>query len=186
MRGLAALLATLLWLTAADTAVARDDFTVERFETRMERDRVVLDANIDYDFSDAALEALDSGVPLTLDVHIQVRPADAWVWQESLVDQHLRYLIRYRPLSERYLVTRLPGGDEGRSYVTRDAAIAALGEINDLDLVHQDRLDPEERYEVHLRASLDVEELPLPLKPIAYLHPAWKLSTGWTRWPLLP
>jgi hypothetical protein len=181
----AAVLASLLWLAAASPAAARDDFAVERFETRVERDRVVLDARIDYDFSDAALEALDSGVPLTLDVHVQVRPADAWVWQESLVDQHLRYLIRYRPLSEHYLVTRLPASD-GRSYVTRDAAIAALGEIDDLDLVHLDRLEPDERYEVHLRASLDVEELPLPLKPIAYLHPAWKLSTGWTRWPLLP
>jgi hypothetical protein len=185
MRGLAAILAALLWLSATGPAGARDDFTVEHFETRVERDRVVLDARIDYDFSDAALEALDNGVPLTLDVHVQVRPADAWVWQESLVDQHLRYLIRYRPLSEQYLVTRLPGSD-GRSYVTRDAAIAALGEIDDLDLVHLNRLDPDERYEVHLRASLDVEELPLPLKPIAYLHPAWKLSTGWTRWPLLP
>lgn len=178
-------LALSAWLLWAHPAAARDDFRVERMDTRLRGDWLVLDASIDYDFSKAALEALDNGVPLTLDVHVQVRPKGAWVWDESLVDQHLRYVIRYKPLSERYLVARLPDAG-GRSYVTRDAAIAALGEIDDLDLVHRDRLDPDEKYEVHLRASLDVEELPLPLRPIAYLHPAWKLSTGWTRWPLEP
>ena len=113
------------------------------------------------------------------------RPADAWVWENSLVDQRLRYVIRYKPLSERYLVNRLPA-DGGRSYVTRDAAVAALGAIEDLDLVPAELLKAGKDYEVHLKASLDIEDLPLPLKPMAYLLPSWKLSSGWTKWPLEP
>ena len=38
----------------------------------------------------------------------------------------------------------------------------------------------------NLKIALDIEELPLPLRPTAYLLPSWKLSSGWTTWPLRP
>jgi hypothetical protein len=140
---------------------------------------------LDYGFSAAALEALENGVPLTILVQIQVRRAGAWLWEDSLLDQQLRYAIRYKPLSERYEVYRLPGS-EGRSFVSREAAIRALGEIKDLSLIDVESLDPQAEYEVQIRASLDIEELPLPLRPMAYLKPSWSLSSGWTKWPLSP
>lgn len=175
----------LLWtLTAATPAAA--EFVVKDVQTSDDGEMLVMDANIDYGFSEEALEALDNGVPLTLQVHVQLRGADDWVWDDSLVDQRLRYIIRYKPLSERYLVSQLPSAG-GTSYVTRDAAITALGEIQGLQLVSKERL--QERggaFEIHVKASLDIEELPLPLKPMAYLFPSWKLSSGWTKWPLEP
>jgi hypothetical protein len=174
----------LLWmLTAAPQASA--EFSVKEVRAREEGDMLVMDARIDYGFSEEALEALDNGVPLTVDVHIQLRGVEDWVWDESLVDQRLRYVIRYKPLSERYLVSRLPADGGGISYVTRDAAIAALGEIEGLQLVSRDRLRKEGGpFEIQVKASLDIDELPLPLKPMAYLLPSWKLSSGWTKWPL--
>ncbi len=174
-------LAVLWALAAADQGAA--DFHIERVATRVEGDTLYVDATIDYSFSEGAVEALDNGVPLTLVVHIQLRRAGDWVWNDSLVDQRLRYVIRYKPLSERYLVSRLPG--EGTSYVTRDAAIAALGEIEGLQLASLDRLREETGpFELHVKAFLDIEELPVPLRPLAYLLPSWKLSSGWTKWPL--
>jgi hypothetical protein len=167
-------------------ALAADDFNVIDAETRVVDGSVLLSAEIDYGFSERALEALENGVPLTILVHIQVREQGAWIWDESLVDQRLRYRIRYKPLSERYLVSRLPGEEGGRTFVTRQAAIAALGELDELYLISEKRLDPDRAYEVHLRASLDIEELPLPLRPMAYLRSGWKQSTGWTKWPLTP
>ncbi|KAA6183858.1 DUF4390 domain-containing protein [Thiohalocapsa marina] len=178
-------MAALLAADARANAGSEAGFTVSSVITRLVNGTYVMDAQIDYRFSERALEALDNGVPLTLEVHIQVRPKGAWIWGESLVDQRLRYRIRYKPLSERYLVSRLPG-ESGRTYVTRDAAVAALGEIQELQLLDHDRLDPDRRYEVHIRAALDIEELPLPLRPMAYLYPAWKQSTEWTKWPLTP
>jgi len=176
-------LSTLWAFAAADTGGA---FHIDRVVTRIEGDTLLMDASIDYAFSQRALEALDNGVPLTLVVHVQLRRADDWVWNDSLVDQRLRYVIRYKPLSERYLVSRIPG--EGSvSYVTRDAAIAALGEIEGLELVSLARLRQETGpFALYVKAFLDTEELPVPLRPIAYLLPSWKLSSGWTQWPLAP
>jgi hypothetical protein len=178
-----ALVLTLITTLLPLRAVA--EFEVAEVETRLVNGTYVLDAQIDYDFSERALEALDNGVPLTVEVHIQVRPEDDWIWDNSLIDQRLRYRIRYKPLSDRYLVSQLPG-ESGRTYVTRDAAVSALGEIKNLQLLDQTRLNPDESYEVQMRASLDIEELPLPLRPMAYLYPSWKQSSAWTKWPLKP
>jgi hypothetical protein len=162
-----------------------EDIRIKDVRTQLADGSYLLDANVAYAFSDEALEALNNGVPLTLLVHIQVRRAAAWIWEDSVADIQLRYAIRYKPLSERYEVYRLPGRD-GNSFVGREAAIAALGEIRNLHLVDADRLTPGEAYEVQIKIQLDIEELPLPLRPIAYLRPAWKLGSSWTKWPLSP
>ncbi len=172
-------------LAAAAAAAEGDGFRVTRVETRLEGGTYFLDADIDYGFSADALEALENGVPLTISVRVHVRRTDAWIWEDSLLDARLRYAIRYRPLSEQYEVYRLPGTN-GRNFVTRDAAITALGEIRNLELVEADRLEPGNDYEVQIKVELDVEELPLPLRPLAYLTPAWKLSSSWSKWPLKP
>ena len=164
---------------------ADDAFLIKEASTRLEEGTYVLDADIEFRFSPEALEALDNGVPLTIVLHFQVRSADAWIWEDSASDLRLRYAVRYKPLSERYEVYRLPG-DRGRSFVSREAAIAALGELRGIQIVSKDRLDPEAAYLVHMKAELDIEELPLPLRPIAYLRPAWKLTSPWTQWPLTP
>ncbi len=179
------MLAPLLLLTSAASGAAKDGLRVEKVETRLVDDTFFMNAVLDYRFSTEALEALENGVPLTILVQIQVRRVGAWLWEDSRVDLQLRYAIRYKPLSERYEVYRLPG-TEGRSFVSRDAAIRALGEITDLSLIGASSLEDDADYEVQIRASLDIEELPLPLRPIAYLKPSWKLSSGWSKWPLTP
>ncbi len=161
------------------------DFRVTQVETRLVDGTYTLDALIDYRFSPEALEALANGVPLTILMQFQVRQADAWIWDSSVTELELRYAIRHKPLSETYEVYRLPG-TAGRTFVTREAAIAALGEIKGLELVDQNRLEPGKAYEVHLKVSLEIEALPLPLRPTAYLSGAWKLASAWTKWPLKP
>jgi len=177
---LALLLIGLLPLLAV---AARGYVVTHPQEPVVEDDTYVLDLDIDYGFSDSVLEALDNGVPLTLVVRAQVRRKGAWVWEESLTDLRRMYLIRYQPLSEIYRVASLPDG-ERRSFVTRSAAIAALGEIRGLPLVKNSELDPDEQYLVRVKVELDVEALPLPLRPTAYLSRDWDLDSDWSEWPL--
>mgnify|MGYP001767039873 CR=1 FL=1 len=173
----------LAWLMPA-LALARPAFQIEAVTPRVQDDQWQMDVRFTPALSPRALEALDNGVPLTLEIHYQVRRVDDWVWDASLVDRRLRYEIRYQPLAERYLVGPVPGA--GQRYVTRDAALAALGDLRDLPLLGQGELVTGAKHEIDLKISLDIEELPLPLRPLAYLLPSWKLSSGWTTWPLQP
>ena len=180
------LLLLLLLGTWQTVATAERGVVVSRNpDAAVRDDTYLLDLDIRYDFSDAVLEALDNGVPLTLVVTAQVRRQGAWIWESNQADLRRMYLIRYQPLSEIYQVASLPDG-ERRSFVSRSAAIAALGEIRDLPLVKLDRLEADEEYLVRVKVELDIEALPLPLRPTAYLSRDWKLSSDWSEWPLEP
>ena len=174
----------LLLFLLPGLVAARPAFPIEEVTVRAQDDQWLMDVRFAPELSPRALEALDNGVPLTIEVYYQVRQVDDWIWDASLVDRRLRYEIRYQPLAERFLVGPVPGA--GQRYVTRDAALAALGDLRNLPLLSQRELVAEARYEIDLKISLDIEELPLPLRPLAYLLPSWKLSSGWTTWPLLP
>ena len=174
----------LLLFLLPGLVAARPAFPIEEVTVRAQDDQWLMDVRFAPELSPRALEALDNGVPLTIEVYYQVRRVDDWIWDASLVDRRLRYEIRYQPLAERFLVGPVPGA--GQRYVTRDAALAALGDLRNLPLLSQRELVAEARYEIDLKISLDIEELPLPLRPLAYLLPSWKLSSGWTTWPLKP
>ena len=88
-------------------------------------------------------------------------------------------------MTDLYRVVDLQSGDE-ESFVTRDAALHTLGDLQRMRLVTTDELSPDEEYHVRLRAELDIESLPLPLRPLAYLGKGWKLTSEWSQWPLKP
>jgi hypothetical protein len=179
--GWLATLAIAWWGTLALAA----EFTISKAAARLQDGTYVVDATIGYQFSPAVLEALENGVPLTVELHLQVRREGAWVWEPDVVDSRLRSQIRFSPLLGTYQVTNVETGQH-RSYASRDRAISALGEVKDLTVVRADALDPDETYRVEMRATLDIESLPLPLRPKAYLSPDWNLSSEWNRWRLRP
>ena len=63
-------------------------------------------------------------------------------------------------------------------------AVLAVFFINGLLLATWDEMDKNAAYSVRLQASLDIEALPLPLRPLAYVSPSWHLSSEWYTWDL--
>ena len=94
-----------------------------------------------------------------------------------------RYVLRFHPLAGLYSVSDTSTGIQER-FATREAALETLGEVRNIRVVGAERLAPEVNYEMGLKAYLDIESLPLPLRPLAYITPAWYLGTGWSRWHL--
>ena len=65
-------------------------------------------------------------------------------------------------------------------------ALEYIGNVYDLPLIDANLLDPQHTYMVRMRADLDVESLPTPVRLWAYLGSAWSLKGDWYRWPLQP
>lgn len=161
------------------------EFVIRELATRLGDEGYQVDAQIDYRFSERAIEALANGVPLTLEVHLQLRRRGAWIWEPDVVDERLNYRIRYHALASVYQVRDLQSGRR-QNFVTRRAALEALGALGGLFLVGRGQLQPDEVYDLSLRASLSIEALPLPLRPWAYLDPEWEHDSEWRRWTLQP
>jgi len=153
--------------------------------TLSEDERILLDADIDYDLNDTVSEALENGVPLTFQTHVQMRRADAWIWEHDIVEHRLRTILRYRPLSGLYELRNLQG-DEHIAFATRAAALRALGKIVAMPIIKRSRLDLDEEYVVRVAVKLDIEALPLPIRPLAYIKRGWSIASEPWEWRLRP
>ena len=161
------------------------DFRVSELSAKQREGFFVMRAELVYDFPERPLEALQNGVPLTIDVHVQLRREGAWIWEEDLLDIRLRYQIRYHALASIYQVLDLQSGNQ-QDFVTLESALAALGEIPSFPLISAEELRSDESYVLSLKAELDIEALPLPLRPMAYITPSWNLSSERKTWLLKP
>jgi hypothetical protein len=175
------LLLLLIWVEVASAA----SFLVKDVTIILKDEVYRLNTQIEYRLTEEAQEALSNGVPLTLKVELEVIKAWRSFWEPSLLSSVLRYQIRYHALTELYQVVDMQTGEE-QNFVTQDAALYALGEINDMLLISRASLIPGEIYHLRLRSDLEIESLPLPLQPLAYIGRGWRLTTGWTQWPLQP
>lgn len=181
---IAPLLLITLLLSFSAQGEESADFIIEMLETRLKDDHYLMDARVEYQLSKKALEALDNGVPITLDLHVEVvEVGGSWFWTEYLLDTHIRHTIRYHSLAESYQLFE-HSTQETRNFVTRAALISELGEISNFELIKAERLRPKKTYQLRVNAALDIESLPLPMRPMAYLQSEWKQSSGWSRWPL--
>mgnify|MGYP000952838281 CR=1 FL=1 len=173
----------LLWGLLGAAEVHAAGFEVLAASTKLEGGVYRLDAKIEYHFSNPALEAMQNGVPLTVELEMEVRRRRAWVWDETVYALTQRFRLEYHSLSRQYLVSNLNSG-ERRGFPSRAAALGFMGQINDFPFLDKGLLAPSERYEGALRAWLDIESLPAPLRLFAYLSDDWRLASEWYTWPL--
>ncbi len=158
-------------------------FEFERVEVAMRDENVLVDADVRYELSETALEALEHGVPLTFELHVQLRRDSAWIWHSDVVENRLRSVLRFHPLSGLFDLHDLQTGAH-QSFATRAAALRALGRIASFPVTHIDQLTPGEQYRLRMKTFLDVDALPLPLRPKAYMSRAWDLESEVWEWRL--
>lgn len=181
-RRLWALLATLLAGIVTGSALGAG-FEVEHAETRLVDGVYLLDAQLDISFSEEALEALESGVPLTVIVDLDIVEPRRYVWNKSIARLESRHQLRTHPLSSQYIVENLNSG-AARAFRSLADAVAALGELEAFPVLDEYLLKPGKAYNLKLRARLDIEALPAPLRPVAYLSSLWRQDSEWSTWPI--
>jgi len=141
-----------------------------------------VDAKIDFRFSDEAIEAMENGVAITVSIQMQVRRVRALI-DETVAEVRARYRIQTHSLSRRYVVTNL-STDESKTFHTYQAMLGSLGDVENFPLLDDRVLEHGQRYLVRVRATLDIESLPAPMRPLAYLSSSWRLSSDWSTWRL--
>lgn len=172
-------------LSLGSTLARAADFEVRSAVTSLVNQVYVLDANINYEFSERALNALANGVPLTLRMDITIERERNW-WPDGVVAElEQRYQIQYHALSGLHVLRNLNSG-ASEVYATLQGALYALGDVRDLPVIDEKLLDEDASYIISIRVELDIESLPSPLRPFAYVTPAWWLASDWYTWSLRP
>lgn len=177
--------AWLCLLLTLPTSLMAADFRISDVTVRLHDQVYLLNANLHYDFSEEALGALQNGVPLTILIAIDIEQPRRWLWNETLASLEQGLRLQYHALSDQYVLQNLNSGAR-YAFHSRRAALEAMGYLRDFPLLDQTLLNHGVEYLVRLQARLDIESLPSPLRPIAYITPAWRLKSDWYRWSFTP
>ncbi len=181
---------SLLLVITESTTSAPDNieagFDIHNARTRLVDGVYLLDADISFVFSEEALEAIENGVPVTIILEMQVLRQRGLIWDNLWWDKEIAQLegklrIETRPLSKTYLVRNLNSG-EMQVFASFSELLGGLGKIRNFPLLDEYLLGDEGHYYLRLRALLDIESLPSPLRPWAYLSALWRLESDWYQW----
>ena len=158
-------------------------FAIREARTELQNGVYFLDARIEYRLSSDARRALQSGVPLTIRIEVELlKPRRLWFDSEEAALQQ-RYQLEYHALSERFTVQNLNSGDQ-LSFSSLSAALDSLGRIRHLPLIDAALLYANQDYYLRMRSVLDVEKLTGPLRLIAFWRRDWSLGSDWYKWQL--
>ena len=140
-----------------------------------------LESRLQLVLSDEALNALNSGVALRIELNTEVLRIRRF-WTDP-TDAYLviSYELEYRPLSQRYIVRNLNSGVQD-SFATLYSALNTLGRVQGLPVVDDSVLEPGKPYRIRLRARLSTEQYPAPLRILFFWRDDWQLESEWFEW----
>lgn len=145
----------------------------------------VLNAEIHYQLSETAIEALQNGVALTMNVLLKIQQPRDWLWSKTIYQSRLTFRLRFRTLTRIYQVVNVDTGQEA-NYSSLDTAVRALGHLEGMPLKPVVEIAATDPLEASLKAQLNIEALPLPMRPLAHVSPSWHHSSDWFSWPIQP
>ncbi len=167
--------------SAADSEPA--GFVIRTAYTELLNGVYYLNADVDLSLSNDAVNALENGLPLTVVLQIEIVKHHSWWWDKKVATLEQRYQISFHALTRRFIITNLNSGDQ-QSYASYRDAITSLGQVSDLPVIDANLLQPDTRYDIRMRAALDIKDFPGPLQLIASLFKGWDLTSDWYEWVL--
>ena len=179
----------ILVLLFASSGIAQDPIVREGyFEVRSASTELVdgvhlLDSRLQLVLSSEALEALNNGVALTIELQMQLLRQRRFYLDALDAELEVRFELEYRPLSQRYIVRNLNSGDQD-SFATLYSALNNLGRITSLPVIDDALLAQDRNYRVRVRAMLQTQQYPAPLRLLFFWRSQWQLQSEWYEWTL--
>ena len=181
-----AFIAALLFAAPALRASADGD---GRFEVRNAYVELIggvwqLDVRLDLGLSEAARQAFDEGVPLTMMLEVEATTARRFLPDETVVSLTRQWQLAYDAIADRYVVSD-PESGEHASHASQSEALDALARISALQFADTTQLPLDGRFEMRVRASVEIGELPAAIKLLLFWK-SWSRSTDWYVWSVRP
>jgi Domain of unknown function (DUF4390) len=169
---------------------ARADGLEGRFDVRSAdleiKDGVYhLNARLDLPVSDAVRRGLAEGVPLTIELDIDIERVRQLLPNSRIAELTQRYHLQYNAVSARYILRNDNSGQQ-ESLGTVDTALEQLAEVRSLPVLDKSLVAPDRRYEANVRAKIDYGSVPFSLRVLMFWVNEWHRESDWYTWTLQP
>jgi hypothetical protein len=178
-------LAALLCASLPGTAPAQEDGRFEIRNAFVERagGEWLLDVRLDLALAEAAQQSFDEGVPLMLVLEVEASVERRLLPDQTVVSFERRWQLAFDAIAQRYVVTDTAGGQE--TYGTQADALASFARLREIPVADESTLPPDSRFNMRVRASVEVGELPAAIKLLLFWK-NWSRSTEWYAWSVRP
>jgi hypothetical protein len=142
-----------------------------------------LNARLDLPVGDAVRRGLAEGVPLSLELDLDVERVRQLLPNSRVAELTQRYHLQYNAVSARYILRNDNSGQQ-QSLGTIDAALELLSEVRGLPVLDKALLSPGRRYEASVRAKIDYGSVPFSLRVLMFWVNEWHRESDWYTWTL--
>jgi Domain of unknown function (DUF4390) len=180
------LLVALSCAAAAFAARAQD---AGRFEIRNAYVELVngswqLDVRLDLALAQAAQQAFEEGVPLTLSLEVEATVERRLLLDEDVVSMTREWQLAYDAIAERFVVTDRATGAHV-SHATLAEALEALSRISGITIADTASLPEDQRFDMRVRATVEIGDLPAAVRMLLFWK-SWSRTTEWYAWKVRP
>jgi hypothetical protein len=185
-----ACLASAMFATLILAQPLRAEGLAGRFEVRSAdlelQDGVYhLNARIDLPISEAVRHGLVEGVPLTLEVDLDIERVRQLLPNSRVAELTQRYRLQYNAVTAHYILRNENSGQQ-ESMATVDEAIAHLSEVHSLPALDRALIAADRRYEGRVRARIDFGTVPFTLRLLMFWVSDWHRESDWYAWTFQP
>jgi hypothetical protein len=144
-----------------------------------------LNARIDLPISEAVRRGLVEGVPLTLEVDLDIERVRQLLPNSRVAELTQRYRLQYNAVSARYILRNENSGQQ-ESLGTVDEAIAHLSEVHSLPALDKALIAADRRYEGRVKAKIEFGSVPFTLRLLMFWVSDWHRESDWYAWTFQP
>ncbi len=143
----------------------------------------VLSAQLQFDVPLGVEAVIRDGATLELALQVRFSRQRGWWRDAQLAELTQRYELKYHTVSERYLLRNLNSGAQS-SYITLTEALVALRRIEQVPLLDQALIAPDERNQISLHAEVVVQSIPGLLNTLLFWRSEFNRQSIWYSWPV--
>ena len=175
----AGLLAPAIRAVGADGLEGR--FEVRSADLELKDGVYHLNARMDLPVGDAVRRGLADGVPLTIELDLDIERVRQLLPNSRVAELTQRYHLQYNAVSARYILRNDNSGVQ-ESIGTVDAALERLSEVRSLPVLDQSLMASNRRYEASVRVKADYGAVPFTLRMLMFWVSDWHRESDWYTW----
>ncbi|MHB8475216.1 MAG: DUF4390 domain-containing protein [Steroidobacteraceae bacterium] len=177
--------AAALWMSPLQADGLEGRFEVRSADMQLKDGVYHLNVHMDLPVGDAVRRGLAEGVPLTLELDLDIERVRQLLPNSRVAELTQRYHLQYNAVSARYVLRNDNSGQQ-ESLSTLDAAIEHLSDVRGLPALDRALISADRRYEASVRARLDYGAVPFTLRVMMFWVNDWHRESDWYTWTLQP
>jgi hypothetical protein len=169
-----------LWVLVAPAVAASP--TVANIGVATKGNYVIMDAILTDGIEGKILEAIESGMPMTINFQVELRKQNS-LWADSLIRANkISHTVQFDSLKKVYRFSEM-GKNVKRKIITRkkDRYQTLMQTLKNIPIAPTYQLDPGEKYYVRVKADLEMDRFWFPFNYLFFFVPFNDYETSWSQ-----